>query len=169
MTATTTPRTNITAGVDLVEDYTGVVTAVSSDQGQIPHRDFASAWGPLFFLIQAAGLTISGMRPAGLGYATALFGAAVALWTYLAARTRMAAALACALGIYAVLLITAPFPLGFNPLAFSYAMAYNRYGYALLGIILVECGLQAFRRRPESGPWPAGHFPSAQPGRYWRF
>lgn len=30
MTATTTPRTNITSGVDLVEDYTGVVTAVSS-------------------------------------------------------------------------------------------------------------------------------------------
>ncbi len=124
-------------------------------QGQIPHRDFASAWGPLFFLIQAAGLTISGMRPAGLGYATALFGAAVALWTYLAARTRMAAALACALGIYAVLLITAPFPLGFNPLAFSYAMAYNRYGYALLGIILVECGLQAFEapagKRPVAG------------------
>src|ERR1019366_559095 len=48
-------------------------------QGQIPHRDFASAWGPLFFLIQAAGLMISGMRPAGLAYANALFGAAVAL------------------------------------------------------------------------------------------
>ena len=30
MTATTTPRTNITAGVDLVDDYTGMVTAVNS-------------------------------------------------------------------------------------------------------------------------------------------
>jgi len=122
--------------------FFSLANAYRVSQGQIPHRDFASAWGPLFFLIQAGGLTISGMRPAGLAYANALFGAAVALWTYLAVRTRLAAALACALGVYAVLLITAPFPLGFNPLVFSYAMAYNRYGYALLGIILVECMLQ---------------------------
>lgn len=85
------------------------------------------------------------MRPAGIGYANALFGALIALWTYLAVRTRLAAAPACALGVFAVLLITAPFPLGFNPLAFSYAMGYNRYGYALLGIVVVECGLQALR------------------------
>lgn len=114
-------------------------------QGQIPHRDFSAACGPLLFLIQAAGLMISGMRPAGVGYASALFGAAIALWTYLGVRTRLAAAAACALGVYVVLLIAAPFSLGFNPLAFSYAMAYNRYGYALLGIILVECGLQTLQ------------------------
>ncbi|HEY1219421.1 MAG TPA: hypothetical protein VGF03_10820 [Bryobacteraceae bacterium] len=114
-------------------------------QGQIPHRDFASAFGPLFFLIEAAGLTISGMRPAGIGYANALFGALIAIWTYLAVRTRLAPVPAGALGVYAVLLITAPFSLGYNPLAFSYAMGYNRYGYALLGIILVECGVQALR------------------------
>jgi len=132
-------------GVFEHDTFFSLANAYRVSQGQIPHRDFASAWGPLFFLVQAAGLTISGMRPAGLAYANALFGAAVALWTYLAVRTRLAAAPACALGVYAVLLITAPFPLGFNPLVFSSAMAYNRYGYALLGIILVECGLAALQ------------------------
>jgi hypothetical protein len=135
--------------------FFSLANAYRVSQGQIPHRDFASAWGPVFFLIQAGGLVISGMRPAGLAYANALFGAVVALWTYLAVRTRLRAVLACSLGIYSVLLVTAPFPLGFNPLAFSYAMAYNRYGYALLGIILVECGLQALQptagKRPGAG------------------
>ena len=114
-------------------------------QGQIPHRDFSSAFGPLLFLIEAAGLAISGMRPAGIGYANAVFGAVIALWTYRVARGRLAGAGAFVLGVYAVLLITAPFSLGYSPLAFTYAMLYNRYGYALLGIILLECGLQALR------------------------
>src|ERR1017187_6164657 len=46
-------------------------------QGQIPHRDFQSAWGPLIYLIDAVGLKLSGLRPEGLGYATAIFGALV--------------------------------------------------------------------------------------------
>jgi hypothetical protein len=108
-------------------------------QGQVPHRDFSSAWGPLTFLVHAAGLALSGMQPTGIGYANALFGAAVATWTYLIVRSRWSQASACALGLYAVLLVVAPFPIGNHPFDFGYAMVYNRYGYALLGIILVEC------------------------------
>ncbi|MGB7759913.1 MAG: hypothetical protein WBL61_08795 [Bryobacteraceae bacterium] len=122
--------------------------------GQVPNRDFSSAFGPLFFLIQAAGLAISRMRPEGIGYANALFGAAVSLWIYGAARHRLAPAWACALAVYAVLLITAPFSLGFNPLSFSYAMLYNRYGYALLAIIVLECGLHALRTPAEAPQGP---------------
>jgi len=107
-------------------------------RGQVPHRDFSSAWGPMIFLMDAAGLALSGLRPAGIGYANALWGALAALWAYGIARTRLTSGLACAAGIYTLLLIVAPFALGYSPLAFSHAMAYNRYGFALLGIILLE-------------------------------
>ena len=108
-------------------------------QGQIPHRDFQSAWGPLIYLIDAVGLKLSALRPEGLGYATALFGALVSIWAYLVARRRVSPVAACVIGIYTLLLIAAPFSLGYGPLNFSHAMIYNRYGFALLGIIVLEC------------------------------
>lgn len=108
-------------------------------QGQVPHRDFESAWGPLMYLIDAAGLRLAGLRPEGLGYANALFGGLIAGWAYRVARRRISPWAACAIGIYTLLLIAAPFPLGYGPLNFSPAMAYNRYGFALLGVIVLEC------------------------------
>jgi hypothetical protein len=114
-------------------------------QGQVPGRDFSSAWGPVIYLIEAAGLLLSGMRPAGMGYANALFGALIAVWAFFIARTRGSPVSACAAGIYTILLIAAPFPIGNQPLDFGYAMLYNRYGYALFGIVMMEC---APHRRP---------------------
>lgn len=108
-------------------------------QGQVPHRDFSSAWGPVMFLMEAAGLGLAGMTPAGLGIANGLFGGGIAVWTFLLARPRWSPPAASAIGIYAVLLMVAPFALSFNPLSYSYAMLYNRYGYALIGLILLEC------------------------------
>ncbi|MGA2038315.1 MAG: hypothetical protein ABSH42_03480 [Bryobacteraceae bacterium] len=122
------------------------------NRGQIPHRDFPSAFGPVFYLIVAGGLALSGLRPAGIGYANAVFGAVIGLWTYGIVRGRVAAAGALLLAVYAALLIAAPFALGYNPLAFTYGMLYNRYGYGLLGVIVVECGLQALRRPEAEGP-----------------
>ena len=108
-------------------------------QGQVPHRDFSSAWGPITYLVEAGGLLLSGMRPAGVGYASAVFGAMVAAWAYMIGRARFSSGKALLLGIYTLLLMTAPFSLGWGALNFSHAMVYNRYGYALLGIVLVEC------------------------------
>ncbi len=123
-------------------------------QGQIPHRDFSSAWGPVMFLIDAGGLMVSGMRPSGLGYASAIFGAVTAVWAFLIIRSRYSSAYAAALGVYTLLLVTAPFSIGnipldlayaliYTPLDFGYAMIYNRYGYALFGIIIMECAAYA--------------------------
>ena len=107
-------------------------------RGQVPHRDFSTAWGPVLFLMDAAGLALSGLRPAGIGYANALWGGLIAIWAYGIARSRLTAGLACCAGIFTLLLAVAPFALGYNPLSFSHAMAYNRYGFALLGVILLE-------------------------------
>jgi hypothetical protein len=108
-------------------------------QGQVPHRDFSSAWGPVMFLLDAAGLWMSGMRPTGLGYTNAMFGALIAIWAFFIVRSRWSSAAACAVGIYTLLLVTAPFPIGIVPIDFGYAMSYNRYGYALFGVIMMEC------------------------------
>jgi hypothetical protein len=118
-------------------------------QGQVPHRDFESAWGPLIYLINAVGLRLSGLRPDGIGYANAIFGALIATWAYRIARRRMSPVAACGMGIYTLLLIVAPFSLGFGALNFSHAMVYNRYGFALLGIIILEC--QPASGNPEGG------------------
>jgi hypothetical protein len=112
-------------------------------QGQVPHRDFESAWGPLMYLIDAAGLKLAGLRPEGLGYANALFGGMIAAWAWWLARRRLSRVAACAIGVYTLLLIVAPFSLGYGPFNFSFAMVYNRYGFALLGIIVVECMTRA--------------------------
>ena len=119
-------------------------------QGQIPHRDFSSAWGPVMFLIDGAGLWLSGMRPTGFGYANALFGALISIWAFLIVRPRWAPVTTCAVGIYTLLLVTAPFPIGIAPIDFGYAMSYNRYGYALFGIIMLECAADGSSAQPES-------------------
>jgi hypothetical protein len=106
-------------------------------QGQVPHRDFSSAWGPVIYLIEAAGLKLAGLRPEGIAYANALFGMLLALWAYRVSRSTLA-------GIYTLLLIVAPFAIGWGALNYTYAMLYNRYGYALLGIVLLECATGEF-------------------------
>src|SRR5262249_9777613 len=50
-------------------------------------------------------------------------------------RTMMAAIFPC----FIALLVAAPFVLGEAPVWTSHGMVYNRYGYALLAIILLEC------------------------------
>ena len=130
-------------------------------QGQVPHRDFSSAWGPLMFLIDAAGLGLSMMKPDGLGYANALFGGLIAVWAYLIVRTRWQAVYSYIIGLYTALLIMAPFALGENLANFTLAMTYNRYGYALFGVLLVECASEMLlqsgtRRRSLTGATSTG-------------
>jgi hypothetical protein len=72
-----------------------------------------------------------------LAYANALFGTLLALWAYRVSRTRLA-------GIYTLLLIVAPFAIGWGALNYTYGMLYNRYGYALLGIVVLECATGEF-------------------------
>lgn len=125
-------------------------------EGQIPHRDFSSSWGAVIYLVDAAGLLLSRMRPDGIAYANALFAALTGIWAYRIGRTRLCAAAACCMGIYTVLLTAAPFALGFNPVLFTHAMIYNRFGFALLGIILVECASHALGLDSDAGDGTSG-------------
>ena len=106
--------------------------------GQIPHRDFYLALGPLEYMIMAAGLLITRGTPQGLSVGIALSGVIAAFWGWWIAQSRMGTIPAILVASWIAVTATAPAPLGM-PAWVSCAMAYNRLGYALLGVLLVEC------------------------------
>ncbi|MCJ8518800.1 hypothetical protein ABID21_001689 [Pseudorhizobium tarimense] len=105
--------------------------------GQLPNRDFHSALGPLVFYIPAVGYWLSG----SLGAAMPV-GMAVLLVAFLAPairilQARLRTSIALAFGGFLVLILAAPINLG-SPLSLlSFAMFYNRIGWAALGLLLV--------------------------------
>jgi hypothetical protein len=107
--------------------------------GLRPHLDFYSPWGPLTFLIVGLGMVISNASPNAIGYGNAIVGLLVGLWGYRLGRDRLLTAPRVLFGLFLAALVTAPYALGTWPVFSTHAMVYNRYGYALLGLVLVEC------------------------------
>jgi hypothetical protein len=107
--------------------------------GQRPHVDFYSALGPVWYLTAAAGLRLAHNAVNGLAYGTALTGFAVGLWAHLLVRRSMIWFMAVLTPVVVALTAVGPFPLGEPFYYTSYAMQYNRYGYALLALVLIEC------------------------------
>ena len=118
--------------------------------GQTPHTDFYSPLGPLIYLVTAFGLLLSHGGAAGAGYSQALCGFLLGLWTYLFSRRRLGHLPAILFCLMVVLLSINPSSVGEPPLRTS-CMAYNRYGYALVTLLLVEgvAGRDPERRRAE--------------------
>jgi len=109
--------------------------------GQVPHRDFNSPLGPFEFFLVAGGMLLSRGTSQGIAIGIASFGLVLAFWTWMLCRKRMPPVFGVIITTWVVLTATCPTPLGFDPRYLSCAMIYNRQGYALLGIILVECAL----------------------------
>lgn len=112
--------------------------------GQVPHRDFSSPLGPLEFWIVGAGMLMTKGSAQGIALGTAGFAFVIGVWGWLLARQRLPIIFALLATTWLVFTAGSPTPLGFDPRYLSCAMIYNRQGYALLGIILVEC---AFARQ----------------------
>jgi len=106
--------------------------------GQRPAVDYNPGIGTLLPLLMAAGLKLAHNSVQGIGYASALVGVIIGLWSYVIARNRMAWTPAALISLLLTLIAVAPYPLGWLPNKFSHAMVYNRYGYALLGVIVLE-------------------------------
>lgn len=106
--------------------------------GQRPAVDFSPGIGPFSLLIMAAGLKLAHNSVRGIGYASALVAGAVGLWSYLLGRRRMAWMPSALTSSVLALIAAAPYPLGLLPNQLSHAMVYNRYGYALLGVVMLE-------------------------------
>ncbi|HZD41169.1 MAG TPA: hypothetical protein VE131_10635 [Terriglobales bacterium] len=117
--------------------------------GQRPHIDYSSPWGPVTFLIAGVGLLISRFTADGIGYGNALFGLLIGLWSHRIGRERLEPIPRILASLYLVLLVVAPYPLGRPVHYLSHAMVPNRYGYALLGLILLESSLEGRTREKE--------------------
>jgi len=135
-------------GHDIMQSLDGAWRVLN---GQRPHVDFYSPLGPLMYLVTAAGLALAGLRVEGVGYGVALVGAAVGIWGYRLSLGRMRFVPAAATGTFLVLLSVAPVPLGAGPATLSHAMLYNRFGFALLALVLLEV-----LGRPSSEPGSRG-------------
>lgn len=112
--------------------------------GQVPHRDFNSPLGPLEFWIVGGGMLVAKGSAQGIAVGIAGFALVIGICGWLLARQRMPAIFALLATTWLVFTASSPTPLGFDPRYLSCAMIYNRQGYALLGIILIEC---AFARQ----------------------
>jgi hypothetical protein len=105
--------------------------------GQVPSRDFHTALGPLNYYIPALGYWLSGhyggAMPVGLGLLILLLAPVGAHIL----DTRMRPALAIPLGAFLILVAAVPINLGEGIRSLSFAMFYNRIGWAALGFLLV--------------------------------
>ncbi|HEY1578619.1 MAG TPA: hypothetical protein VGF82_16245 [Terracidiphilus sp.] len=113
--------------------------------GQVPHHDFNSPLGPLEFWIIGGGMLLAKGSAQGLAIGIAAFALVLGIWGWLLSRQRLPALFALLATIWLVFTASSPTPLGFDPRYLSCAMIYNRQGYALLGIILVECAFAGER------------------------
>jgi hypothetical protein len=125
--------------------------------GQRPQVDFTCGWGPVWFLVEALGLILSRHSIDGVGYANAIVALIVGTWSFFLGNHRLAALPRILMGWFLAALVASPYPLGESPFVPSHAMTYNRYGYALIALILLEC--VALVRGSDDGPneeWMGG-------------
>ncbi|PVE25748.1 hypothetical protein DC522_02950 [Microvirga sp. KLBC 81] len=119
--------------------------------GQIPNRDFHTALGPLSFYIPAWGYwlsgTMGGAMPSGMALATLVLAMPIAH----VLSSRLHPILALPYGLFLLLVLAAPLNLGESITALSFAMFYNRIGWAALGALLIM-----YLRPERCRPWQEG-------------
>ncbi len=123
--------------------------------GQTPHVDFYTALGPLTYLITGAGMALAGGYANGLAYGQALFGAIAGIWAYRLARSRLRDVPAILASLTIVLLAITPTIVGDPINAITPGTTYNRYGYALFALVLIEA-VRPNRDRPRHGEFWGG-------------
>jgi hypothetical protein len=106
-------------------------------QGQRPHSDFFSPLGAVPLLLIAAGMGLHGPSAAALATGYVLAFPIVTLWAWLLARPRFPALPAFLLAALIGFLVPATRCLATSWSVASYAMEYNRLGWALLCLLLV--------------------------------
>jgi hypothetical protein len=109
--------------------------------GQTPYRDFYLALGPLEYSVTAAAMFVTKGSPSAIALGNVAFGISFGVWGWFLSRGRMAILPSLVAVAWLVLTATSPAPIGVPATDLSCAMSYNRHGYVLLGIVLIECAL----------------------------
>lgn len=121
---------------------------------QRPHVDFNSMVGPVAYAPAVLGLALTHGYVSGFGYGQAIFGFLIGIWAF-ALGSRLSDVPRAVFSLLVTILAVAPSNIGPSPLIISGGMTYNRYTYALLGLLLVEClqprGRSEFREGFSSG------------------
>lgn len=115
--------------------------------GQMPYRDFYLALGPIDYSLIALGMLLTNASPQAIAVGNAIFGIVVGTWGWLLCRRRMQFVPCALVAGWLILGATSPSPLGVAASIMSPAMIYNRHGYALLSLILIECAFFLERSR----------------------
>lgn len=105
--------------------------------GHVPHRDFHTPIGPVTNLIPAVGFLLTGSWGAAMpvGMALVILLLAPVLAHVLSSRLRPV--LAIPFAVYLTLILAAPANLGEEPQVLSFAMFYNRIGWAAFALLLL--------------------------------
>jgi len=106
--------------------------------GQRPHTDFYSPLGAVPLLLVAAGMWLAGPTVHALATGYILIFPPVTLWAWGLARPRFPAIPALLLASLIGFLLVGTRCLATSPLLATYAMEYNRLGWSLLCLILVQ-------------------------------
>jgi hypothetical protein len=105
---------------------------------QIPHKDFHNPIGAITYSLIAAGMKISGPSLKGYIYGNVIFLVISSSWAAVVFFRRLGAGHSFLLTVFIATLVAAQRPLGYDPSVTTYAMIYNRYGWALLSILYVQ-------------------------------
>jgi hypothetical protein len=106
--------------------------------GQVPHTDFYNPIGPLVYWLVAVGMHIGRPSLAAYVYGNLFFLALVSALGAFTFFRKLPAHFAFLLTLFIAVLIVASRPLGWNSALTTYAMIYNRYGWALISILFVQ-------------------------------
>lgn len=106
--------------------------------GQRPHVDFYSNLGVLTYVPTLVSLWLAHGTAWAFGYGQAITALGVGLWSYMLARNRFTDASLVLLCLAMTLFTAAPSSIGWLVLKIGPATTYNRLGYALIVLILIE-------------------------------
>lgn len=109
--------------------------------GHVPHVDYHEPVGVLTFLLTEAGFALLGPSPRVVLVGMAIVAAVLFVIATLVAARRLTLLAAVPFVVFACLIVLRPANVGDHPDAYSFAMAYNRYGWsatAVLALLLFE-------------------------------
>lgn len=118
--------------------------------GQVPNRDFHTALGPLSFYIPATGYWLSGTMGGAMPFGMAIVTLFLALPMAHVLGSRLRPVIAIPYGTFLLLIVAAPLNLGEGITELSFAMFYNRIGWASLGVLFAMY-LQPRQPHPRQG------------------
>ena len=101
-------------------------------------------------------MILSGYTVDAVGYGSAMLGLLIGVWSFRLGRERLDPIPRVLISLYLVVLVVAPYSLGWGVFQTSHAMVPNRYGYALLGLVMLESFGMVGTKRRKTEEWIGG-------------